>query len=368
MSSGWFYAAGDSSANQVTHVAATLCFFDYFLTFDGEVTHIWKKRFSVPAVLFIVNRYAMLVASAANLAQSVPWDPGFVLSPEFYDSNLCEHLVRTADICILLVTLSYICFAALRMFALYGMNKLVFALVFAVGFVSPALQIYPMVVEYIVPDAPTMSPSVPLCLKQGDDDQFSVIFPSLIGIRVSTLALELVLLGLTWYKTLSRWRTLKTIAPTPLTTMLLRDGTIYFSVITILSAMNLCGMIYILYSSFNSRITDFNVTLFDMVPLVDTATSICMSRFIIGLRNVSSNNGDNNSVITSKATPGTLRFATAAETVVGSLGADLRLASDGDFGEGEDWEEQEDDEEADEHGRTVRGVDEGMRGTGYLGV
>lgn len=27
------------------------------------------------------------------------------------------------------------------MFALYGMNKLVFALVFAVGFVSPALQI-----------------------------------------------------------------------------------------------------------------------------------------------------------------------------------------------------------------------------------
>lgn len=93
-----------------------------------------------------------------------------------------------------------------------------------------------------------------------------------------------------------------------------------------------------------------------------------MSRFIIGLRNVSSNNGDNDSVITSKATPGTLRFATAAETVVGSLGADLRLASDGDFAEEEDWEEQEFDEEADEDGSAVRGVDEGMRGTAYLRV
>lgn len=51
------------------------------------------------------------------------------------------------------------------------------------------------------------------------------IFLPVIGIRVSTLALELVLLGFTWYKTLSRWRTLKTIAPAPLTTMLLRDGT-----------------------------------------------------------------------------------------------------------------------------------------------
>lgn len=67
--------------------------------------------------------------------------------------------MRTAEICTLLVTLSYICesphrfielekllimfqgFAALRMFALYGMNKLVFALVFAIGFVSPALQV-----------------------------------------------------------------------------------------------------------------------------------------------------------------------------------------------------------------------------------
>lgn len=58
----------------------------------------------------------------------------------------------------------------------------------------------------------------------------SYLFPSVIGIRVSTLALELVLIGLTWYKTLSRWRTLKTIAPTPLTTMLLRDGTPSFAV------------------------------------------------------------------------------------------------------------------------------------------
>lgn len=66
-----------------------------------------------------------------------------------------------------------------------------------------------------------------------------------------------------------------------------------------------------------------------------------MSRFIIGLRNVSSGTGDD-SFTTSKPAPATLRFATV-ETIVGSLGAELRLGSGGDVGEGDSDEDENED-------------------------
>lgn len=88
-----------------------------------------------------------------------------------------------------------------------------------------------------------------------------------------------------------------------------------------------------------------------------------MSRFIIGLRNVSSGTGDD-SLTTSKPDPETLRFATV-ETIVGSLGAELRLGSGGEVGEGDSDEDE--DENEDEDGDEISGSvwDAGGEGT-YL--
>lgn len=210
------------------------------------------------------------------------------------------------------------------MFALYGMSKIVLALVLVIGLISPIIQFYPLVVESNKLQASQFDANTALCVKYppSDGSQRALLFVSLVGARASIVWLELTLLGLTWYKTFTRWGALRSVSHTPLTTMLLRDGTFYFCVISVVSALNLCGMIFYFYPASYLRDLDLHTVLFDMGTLVDTFTSIFMSRFIIGLRDASTSMCG--SISTSKPSQtNTLRFA-SMETIVGNLGAELR--------------------------------------------
>ena len=44
-----------------------LIFFEHIITVDREIDLFWKHKFSVPAALFLTNRYLILVYSALNL-------------------------------------------------------------------------------------------------------------------------------------------------------------------------------------------------------------------------------------------------------------------------------------------------------------
>lgn len=300
-------------ANYISHAAAALYCFDYLITFNDEVECVWRRRFSGATVLFAVNRYAMLAASAVNLVQIVPWS----LEPELYrppmtTESACLSFVLTVDVCMLLATLAYACFASLRMFALYGMNKGVFALVFIIGLLSPIIQVC-LMLNTNASSGFVAQPVAPLCLKQGLTDEAYIL---LMMVRGSTLGFELLLLILTWCKTFCRWSMLKMTTQSPLTTMLLRDGTMYFGVISIAAALNLGGIANV-YSG-----RPIELALFDLVPIVDAITAICMSRFILGLRIAGADSGFSITV-PRPSKEDTLRFA-RAETIVGNLGQSLR--------------------------------------------
>ncbi|PPQ78129.1 hypothetical protein CVT25_015654 [Psilocybe cyanescens] len=50
--------------NNYVHVAAITClFYDYLVTFDAEVTYIWRRPKSIGVYSFLVNRYFAIVAN-----------------------------------------------------------------------------------------------------------------------------------------------------------------------------------------------------------------------------------------------------------------------------------------------------------------
>ena len=47
-----------------TRVLLVLVFFEHLITADREIDLFWKNKFSVPAALFLTNRYLILVYCA----------------------------------------------------------------------------------------------------------------------------------------------------------------------------------------------------------------------------------------------------------------------------------------------------------------
>lgn len=334
----------------LTLAATVLCCYEHIITLGEEMRCVWRKGISGASVLFVLNRYAILAASLASIVQLLPWDVTSrgVKNDGPHNDAICSVSVRVVDACLILVNIAYAIFAALRMFALYGLSKPVFTVVLFLGLLNPCAQIFLMAIEYAsafryeghIGPIGTMLPAGrincyhsirPSFVAKAPNVNFDYVFPAL---RIHALVLEALLIGLTWKKTLSRWSLQKAAIRTPFTTMLLRDGTLYFFVIGAASTLSAVGMtMYLVSNVMNPRMVLGILALSWASPIFDTLTSICMSRFILDLRALSLDNGSLSAHVHSSQWK-TLRFATVVEDIAESFVADLR-----DGGEGGDTEE-----------------------------
>lgn len=57
---------------------SALCCYEHIITSDDEVRCIWRRRISGATVLFVLNRYAILVVSLASIVQVLPWNTQMV--------------------------------------------------------------------------------------------------------------------------------------------------------------------------------------------------------------------------------------------------------------------------------------------------
>lgn len=76
-------AAGKASQlshfrQRLTHESASLalCCYEHLITLADEVRCIWRRRVSGATILFLVNRYAILVLSLASIVNIVRWKDG----------------------------------------------------------------------------------------------------------------------------------------------------------------------------------------------------------------------------------------------------------------------------------------------------
>ncbi|KAJ3537703.1 hypothetical protein NMY22_g5483 [Coprinellus aureogranulatus] len=106
--------------------ATTIILFDHALTFDGEVEHIWKARWSAGKVMFLINRYYTIASVIFN-------NYGF-FSTTLTDEFCRRFLLWQGTTGLLSCAIAEI-ILQMRIYAMYSLNKTVLAVMIC-GFLS----------------------------------------------------------------------------------------------------------------------------------------------------------------------------------------------------------------------------------------
>ncbi|KAJ3924500.1 MAG: hypothetical protein NXY57DRAFT_877880, partial [Lentinula lateritia] len=114
-----------------------LCVADYIETWPREFSTIWKRKITGTSVLFLVNRYMLLL----NLMmQSVLNFPGNGTNQQ------CQALDRIYSIFTTLLIVATNVLFALRVYAIYSRNKVIFGIASAFIISRLALDIWVSVI------------------------------------------------------------------------------------------------------------------------------------------------------------------------------------------------------------------------------
>ncbi|KAJ3534609.1 hypothetical protein NM688_g7109 [Phlebia brevispora] len=261
-------------SNYSVTAALVLVCYEFIVTFQYEYVLVWKRRWTGATWLFLGNRYFML---ASILMQISPIQMCYNY-PLQYFMNVVANLP----------TIIIAVFSALRVFALLERAYVPAAFTFALGLGAVALDMYQgsQITAYYVDDPVLgsscyvnhlISPSV-LFYKNYRDHILTVLTQSTatLASTLFTIVADIIAIAITWVKTYRLVREVASVGVnSDLGTMLLRHGSLYFIVLLIVNLMN--GLIALIPS----------LLLVDpMVTFVEILPSIILSRFLINLRQV----------------------------------------------------------------------------------
>jgi len=302
-------------ANFCAVAATTLLLYDYAVTFPREVRCIWGRKFTWATVLFLLNRYLTLLNRVLMIVDMLPWQN----LPQATADKTCESVLRLSEVVTIILELVSMSFSSLRLYAIWEKDRRIMAVIALLGLVPPGINMFYYTTLTIVSTPPPFvgcGEYVSLTTEQSNIiAYFNVVF---------AIVSDAVVLILVWLRTYTIMREISKFGDGPhLSTLLLRDGTIYFVSLLILNVVNL---IAIRFQSFGS------------VPaLTSVLSSILISRFFLDLREVYLS-GDPGSSTTLSSKMSEPCFATAA----GNLGAPLAtlVDSEGRY----DWTHDDEDE------------------------
>ncbi|KZT65723.1 hypothetical protein DAEQUDRAFT_800600 [Daedalea quercina L-15889] len=196
---------------------ATITFYDHVITVPRETQLMLSKRMAGASVFLLVNRLMLLAYGLALFVQMFHWDTSrgcaFALL-FFYVTNVISFAVVAV-------------FSALRAYAISRFNVKIASVVLLLGLAPVAINIYTTIeasYAYV-----TMLGSVPACCQT---PHFNVDTAHLLHYvaGIAAILADVVVIGTTWYSTyLVRKQARQANISTPLTTLILRDGTLYFS-------------------------------------------------------------------------------------------------------------------------------------------
>ncbi|KAJ7431240.1 hypothetical protein B0H11DRAFT_2210449 [Mycena galericulata] len=209
-------------------IAFTLLFYDYFLTFEWEISRYWSSgsKISWPTVLFFLNRYGSLLGNIPVVIQTFWTTPS---TPQ--KSAVCIRLESYHQYFLIAIQLVVGVLLVLRTYALYERNNRVLAFMLVIGTGAIGVCIW----RSLVDDASNVLVDGNLALDIGCT--YAITGPQSIGLIIAWMALVLfdsMIFFLTLYRALSRRST-----GTRLFTVLLRDGSIYFGVMVITNTSNI---------------------------------------------------------------------------------------------------------------------------------
>ncbi|TCD65323.1 hypothetical protein EIP91_002809 [Steccherinum ochraceum] len=258
--------------------------YDTLLTFSREVQHVWTRKAGLVTVVFILQRWIRLLDGVID--QQTPVD----VTSKFR----CMGLVISDYCLVVLGFMGTAAFSTLRIWAIWGHARIPALCVLLVSAVTPSLYIY----DYSRPTHFDF-----------EDGQCYVLSDFLGTTLYNRIVAELLVLALTWVKTADVWReSLKVKGFKPsLTTLLLRDGTVYFSLLLILNIVVLV-LDAIQFGLLGG--TSF-------VYILDAVSANLTARFILDLRNVYVEQSHPHHDMS------TIQFG--VQSIAGNIGAPLRI-------------------------------------------
>jgi len=303
-------------ANRAHVAVAALFVYDTLLTFSQEVSHIWGRQFSGTTVLYLVNRYGELAQKVLIILGLFPWQSITVrrlsltsLSVFLYTCLTpsgrysCTVISWMNDILSAITFLSISMFFALRVYAIMDRQVTLAVTVFVLASLLPAISLYQQsTISLSIVHAPVLG--------FGICQEHSTIFVGTYSIlattcRVATAASDLLVLVITLVKTFNMRRLASEHnIRTPLMTLLLRDGSLYFAAIF---TLNVADVILLQLVTFGA-----------VADIVTTLSVILISRFMLNLRDLSL--ADSEASRSSRAEFSSVRFT---NVLVGTLGAPL---------------------------------------------
>lgn len=277
-----------------------LLIYDMAITFADEYQHMWKGKKTGVTMIFLSNRYLMLLQ--------------YLLAPitdciRFYDHTSCPRLERTRAAFSALCGIVICIFSSFRVYAISRRHW--YAIAVAV------LQMANWGINcYLLGSAGffTMPPPLFGCTpvnRLSPDVYNRLVIPG----RSFMIASDAIVLYVTWKNTYGvRRAALNAQFKTPLLTLLLRDGTLYF-LLTITLNITILGLW-------------FNASLKFFPNLIQPIQSVLITHFLLNLRDVSTYQGPSN--YTTATYPTWTQTRTQASTllfaidIVGNMGAPLR--------------------------------------------
>ena len=64
--------------SQLTLNSVAFCAYEYALTFSEEIDYIWRRKFSIVSLLFVVSRYCVICYDVLYVVKlALPWSQAF---------------------------------------------------------------------------------------------------------------------------------------------------------------------------------------------------------------------------------------------------------------------------------------------------
>ncbi|KAI0351773.1 hypothetical protein OH77DRAFT_1523889 [Trametes cingulata] len=218
--------------------SACVLYYDYLLTLSSEVGLVWCREWGLATAFSLMIRYGTMIVLTLGLIHNLS-------APPFGSASLtptsCEGLV---DAIVILNAFNFAvisAFVAIRISALWSRNFYLGIFLFLLGLVNP-VSITPLLV-FGLASKPVAWPSTS-CVSYVENDD-SPLIPLItkylpIATALTGMLYESLCLLLTVLKTYSLYREQRKAGlSTRFTSLLLRDGSLYFAVLSVLALLNI---------------------------------------------------------------------------------------------------------------------------------
>ncbi|TFK85093.1 hypothetical protein K466DRAFT_552588 [Polyporus arcularius HHB13444] len=247
--------------NYCVVAASVFLLYEYVITIDREVNSFWHRAPTGASILFLSNRYLSFVVNVLGLIEFKQWS-----------DESCASIARGLAVLTFMNYLPWAAFSGMRAYALCR-DITLSTLVFLLALVPLPINAARFSFGLTGVNDPQWG-----CFAE-DSTPSSLQLKFVIISRTSLIVSDALIIGLTWWALPKHTVSFATLHKTrvSLTTVLLRDGTLYFGVLLIMNVLHLAFSLTSMFGFADNGAS--NVTAF-----TEVVTAVLVSRFLLNLQ------------------------------------------------------------------------------------